>query len=130
MAVDKESMKKLFPNLFKELEGIENRVSIDGVRADADKAEETCEDVDETLVAEAENALPDQFRHYNPDVVDFIRRCDTEVQAEEIISYLARRGEITEEYACEVRVQLKKDGLRSFGSKKEADYYFKQGGLF
>ena len=129
MAIDKKSMKKMFPNLIKELEAGENKVPIDAVRADAAKAEETVDDAEETMLAEAENALPDKFRHYNPTVVDFIRRCDTEAQAEEIISFLQKRGEITEEYAEEVRAQIKKDGVRSFGPKKEEDYYFKQSGL-
>ncbi|MCW4009783.1 MAG: DUF2095 domain-containing protein [Candidatus Bathyarchaeota archaeon] len=129
MGIDRKSVKKMFPNLIKELEGSENRVSIDAVRADAAKAEVTVDDSDEVLQAEAENALPDKFRHYNPTVVDFMRRCDTNAQAEEIISYMQKRGEITEEYACELRVQLKKDGLRSFGPKKEENYYFKEGGL-
>jgi len=127
--IDKKSMKKMFPNLIKELEAGENKVSIDAVRADATKAEMTVEDPEETMLSEAELALPDKFRHYNPTAVDFIRRCDTAVQADEIISYLQKRGEITAEYADEVRAQLKKEGLRSFGPKKETDYYFKQGGI-
>lgn len=119
----------MFPNLIRELENGENQVSIDGVRADASKAEEMDTDAEEAILAEAENALPDQFRHYNPTVVDFLRRCDTHDQAEEIITYLQNRGELTEEKACEVRAQLKKEGLRSFGPKKEDNYYFKQSGL-
>jgi len=127
--VDKKFMKKMFPNLIKELENGENKVSIDGVRANAAKAEESVNDVEETMLAEAENALPDKFRHYNPTVIDFIRRCDTKDQAEEIVAYMQQRREITEEYANKVRAQLKKEGLRSFGSKKEEDYYYKQGGI-
>ena len=129
MEIDKKSMKKMFPNLIKELETGENKVPIDGVRADAAKAEEGVADIEEELLAEAENALPDKFRHYNPTVVDFIRRCDTQAQAEEIITYLQKRGEITEVDAKKVREQLKKEGVRSFGPKKEEDYYFKQGGI-
>ena len=127
--VDKKFMKKMFPNLIKELENGENKVSIDGVRANPAKAEESVNDVEETMLAEAENALPDKFRHYNPTVIDFIRRCDTKDQAEEIVAYMQQRREITEEYANKVRAQLKKEGLRSFGSKKEEDYYYKQGGI-
>ena len=129
MEIDKKSMKKMFPNLIRELEAGENKVSIDGVRANAAKAEETVADPEETMLAEAENALPDKFRHYNPTVIDFIRRCDTAAQAEEIVSFLQKRYEISEEYADEVRLQIKKEGVRSFGPKKESDYYFKQGGI-
>ena len=122
-------MKKMFPNLIKELEGGESKVRIDSVRADSAKAEETEADAEEVMIAEAEAAMPDKFRHYNPSVVDFIRRCDTIAQAEEIVAYLLKRSEITKEYAREVTLQLKKEGLRSFGPKKEEGEYFKQGGI-
>ena len=114
MEIDKKSFKKKFPNLSKELEGGESKVAIDSVRSDSDKVEKS---------------LSDKFRNYNPTFVDFIRRCDTEVQAEAIIAYLEKRGELTKEYAEELRKQLKREGVRSFGSKKEENYYFKQGGL-
>ena len=114
MEIDKKSFKKMFPNLSKELELEDSKVAISSVRTDPDAAEK---------------ALDDKFRHYNPTVVDFIRRCDTEMQAEAIIAYLEKRGELTKEYAEELRKQLKSEGVRSFGSKKEENYYFKQGGL-
>jgi hypothetical protein len=111
---DKKSFKKMFPNLSEELELGNSKVSISSVRTDSDTAEKS---------------LSDKFCNYNPTVVDFIRRCDTEVQAEAIIAYLEKRGELTKECAEELRKQLKKEGVRSFGSKKEENYYFKQGGL-
>jgi len=111
---DKKSFKKMFPNLSEELEGDASKVSIDTVRTDFD---------------EDKKPVPDKFSNYDPTVVDFIRRCDTEKQAEEIIAYLEKRGELTKKYAKELRQQLKKEGVRSFGSKKEENYYFKQGGL-
>ena len=114
MEIDKKSFKKMFPNLSEELEGGESKVSINSVRTDSETAEKS---------------LSDKFRNYNPTVVDFIRRCDTEAQAEAIIAYLEKRGELTKEYAEQLRKQLKKEGVRSFGSKKEENYYFKQGGL-
>jgi hypothetical protein len=111
---DKKSFKKMFPHLSKELDLEDKKVAIHSVRTDSDAAEKT---------------LSDKFRHYNPTVVDFIRRCDTEMQAEAIIAYLEKRGELTKEYAEKIRHQLKKEGVRSFGSKKENNYYFKQGEL-
>lgn len=126
MSIDRESVKKMFPNLSRELENDENKVSIDSLRADPELAESEAQG-EETL-SEA-TVADDKFRHYTPSVVDFIRRCDTAVQAEEIIDYLQKRGEITPEDACEIRTQLKNKGLRSFGSKKETDYYLKEGGF-
>jgi hypothetical protein len=114
METDKKSFKKMFPNLSEELEGGESKVAIGAVRTDSDTAEK---------------ALSDKFRNYDPTVVDFIRRCDTEAQAKAIIAYLEKRGELTKEHAEELRKQLKRKGVRSFGSKKEENYYFKQGGL-
>jgi hypothetical protein len=111
---DKKSFKKMFPHLSKELELEDSKIAISSVRTDSDAAEK---------------ALSDKFRHYNPTVVDFIRRCDTEKEAEAIIAYLEKRGELTKEYAEKLRQQLKKEGVRSFGSKKEENYYYKQGGL-
>ena len=114
METDKKSFKKMFPNLSEELEGGASKVSMDAVRTDSD---------------EVEKPLPDKFSNYDPTVVDFIRRCDTEEQAEEIITYMEKRGEVSKEYAKALRQQLKREGVRSFGSKKEENYYFKQGGL-
>ena len=73
---------------------------------------------------------PDKLRHFNPSAVDFIRRCDTEEQAEEIIDYLQKKGEMTEKCAQEMRCKLKREGVRSFGPKKEENYYFREGGIF
>jgi hypothetical protein len=114
MSVDKRSFKKMFPHLIKEIESGDGKINIDSVRTDAEKAEE---------------ALHDKFRHYSPTVVDFIRRCDTEKQAESIIDFMEKRGELTAEQAKKLKLQLKKEGVRSFGPKKEDGYYFKQGEL-
>ena len=58
-----------------------------------------------------------------------MRRCDNSEQAEEIIHYLEERKEITSEYAKKLRNQLKKRGVRSFGTKKENDYYLRNDGF-
>jgi len=110
--IDKELFKKLFPNLAKELGSEENKVVINSVRTGTEKAEK--------------DAL-ENFHHYSPSVVDFIRRCDTHEQAEEVIAYLEKRGEISREHAETLRKQLKKHGLRSFGSRKEENYYLSHG---
>jgi len=120
---DKKGLKKMFPHLIKELEGEENKVTIDSVRKDPATAEDTVKNIEQPL------PKPDKFRHYNPDVGDFLRRCDTEKQGEEIITYMQKRGELTQSMVCELKKQLKREGIRSFGPKKEKDYYFKQGGL-
>ena len=112
MESDKETFKKLFPNLVKELESDKNKVAINSVRTD---------------IQTGEKATSKRFVHYTPDVIDFIRRCDTEQQAEEIIDYMEKKGEIQKQYAKRLRKQLKEKGVRSFGPKKEENYYFKHG---
>jgi hypothetical protein len=133
MAIDKESIKKMFPNLYNELEAGEVKVPINAVRKNPFGAEEEVAGVDYEECGEDEftshTETPDKLRHFNPTAVDFIRRCDTEEQAEEIITYLQKKGEITEKNAGEFLVQLKRNGVRSFGTKKEENYYFKEGGL-
>jgi hypothetical protein len=131
MAIDKRSLKKLFPNLYKELETSENKVSIDALRENPEEAEKAAEgeECEEGEFASS-NKTTDKLRHFNPCAVDFIRRCDTEAQAEEIIAYLQKKGEITNEYAQNLRCKLKREGVRSFGPKKEEYHYFKEGGIF
>ena len=112
MEVERESLKKMFPNLAKELNVQDMKVPITAVRTDEEHAE---------------RASSEDFSHYQPDVIGFLRRCDTEKQAEEIIEYLEKRGEVAEDYAARLMKQLKTEGVRSFGAKKENDYYLKHG---
>jgi hypothetical protein len=77
----------------------------------------------------AEKAVAKKFVGYTPDVIDFIRRCDKAEDAEDIIFYLEKRREISSGYANKLRKQLKTKGVRSFGPKKEDDYYLKQDGF-
>jgi hypothetical protein len=128
MAIDKKSLKKLFPNLYKEIEELDEcKVPINAVRADPEAAEKAAEEEEEILEP---TELPDKLRHFNPSAIDFIRRCDTEAQAEEIINYLQNKGEISAEYAQELKDKLKFQGIRCFGPKKEENYYFHENGIY
>ena len=106
---DDEEFRLAYPALTKELEeGSTQAFKIDGVRT---VSEETRE----------------ESTSYTPDVVDYIRRCDTLSQANEIVDYLAKQGEITPAQAKAIKSQLKSEGIRSFGSKKEKDHYLHHG---
>lgn len=111
MDIDKKGFRKMFPHLAQELEAWDCRITITSVRSD---------------LQTGEKASSKKFANYMPDVIDFLRRCNTEQQAEEIICYLEGRGEISHDYAGRLKKQLKKKGVRSFGSKKEDDYYLRQ----
>jgi hypothetical protein len=108
MEFEKKRFRKMFPNLADEMETDANHVAISSLRSDS---------------AAGERASAKRFDNYVPDAVDFIRRCDNEKQAEEIIEYLEKRQEISYEYAQKLRKQLRGKGVRSFGPKKQDDYY-------
>jgi hypothetical protein len=108
---DKESFKRMFPNLAKEMNSDKDKLTVNSVRTDNDAAER--------------RVSKERFVHYVPDVIDFLRRCDTPRQAEEIVAYMEKKGEIDKQYARSLRKQLKEKGVRSFGPKKEQDYYLR-----
>ncbi|UCF58338.1 MAG: DUF2095 family protein [Candidatus Bathyarchaeota archaeon] len=111
MQMDRKRFKKMFPHLAEEMNTKESRIAISSVRSD---------------IQTGETASSREFVRYTPDVIDYIRRCDNEQQAKEIINYLVKRKEITRQYARRLRKQLKEKGVRSFGPKKEEDYYLKK----
>ncbi len=111
MNLEKKKFQKMFPKLAQEMTSGNCVTKIDSVRSD---------------IATAEKVVSKKFTDYTPDVIDFIRRCEGIEQAKEIICYLEKREEITPEYANKLRNQLKSKGIKSFGSKKENDYYLKQ----
>lgn len=103
--------REVFPTLSKELEEQTTKTfKIDGVRTMAEETESRGE-----------------AKTFTPDVVDYIRRCDTVSQALEIVDFLMKQNEINPSQAREIKSQLKADGLRSFGSKKEKDHYLHHG---
>ncbi len=105
---DRDEFEERFPALAKELE--EEGVPIDAYRTSEKKA-----------IAE-EDEMRD-FSGYNPTVIDFLRRCETDDEALEIINWMEERGEITHEMAKELRITLVQKGVRAFGSKKEWGWY-------
>jgi hypothetical protein len=106
-----EEFKDDFPALAKEMS--EKRTlthRIDGVRTMSDEPDEKPE-----------------HKTFLPDIVDYIRRCDTVSQAIEIVDYMLSRNELSPSDARAIKSQLKQDGLRSFGAKKERDHYLHHG---
>ena len=102
----KKELEELFPSLSTEIRDKKGGMTINAVRSEASE--------------------PSSLRGYNPDIIDFLRRCEGEGEGKEIINFMEKRGEISHKYAVVLRRQLKKKGIRSFGSKKEANYYSKK----
>lgn len=112
MNEDKD-FRESFPALAKELEeGGTKEYKIDGVRK---------------MSEEQESESSGEAVTFLPNVIDYIRRCDSVKQANEIIDYMSKQGEIDPPQARAIKKQLKAEGLRSFGAKKEKDHYLHHG---
>lgn len=105
---DRKEFEERFPALSKELES--GGISIDAYSVE--KAE------DEELI---------DLHNYVPNIFDYLQRCETDEQALEIINWLEERGEIPQELAERLRLQLVEKGVRSFGPKREWGWYEKHG---
>jgi hypothetical protein len=93
-----EEFKRRYPNLARELEdGI-------GVRSMAELAE---------------GAEPP----FMPTAVDYLRRCRSLKEAFDVLEYLARTGQLSEEDKGSLREELMKGGLESLGPRREFGYY-------
>jgi len=114
MQLDKGTFKKMFPHLAEEMTEEKSREDINSARSGP---------------ANGKRVITSKcFDDYNPTVIDFLCRCDNAKQAEEIIDYLEKRGEIDCNYSQNLRTQLKRKGIRSFGTKREEDYYLRESG--
>ncbi len=99
-----DELRRMFPHLFDEMQSRRMALRISGMRSSPEVAER-----------DAETPLPT--------AVDYLRRCDNDEEAREVIRFLRQRGEISDEEAERLEKQLKEHGVRSFGSKKEPGYY-------
>ncbi|MCG3216101.1 MAG: DUF2095 family protein [Candidatus Heimdallarchaeota archaeon] len=64
-----------------------------------------------------------RYKGYIPGVIDYICRCKTEEEALEIINYMLDNGDISEEYAENLKAQLKEKGLKFFGEHRAPGFY-------
>lgn len=102
----KDEFRKKYPNLVREM-GSTGTVRIGAVRTNIKEAEKVAHSV----------------QGYEPTAIDFIRRCESDKQALEVIDFLEKKGELKPGYAKRLRNQLVRRGLRSFGPKKNPGYY-------
>ncbi|MCW3976293.1 MAG: DUF2095 family protein [Candidatus Bathyarchaeota archaeon] len=108
--MDRVEFKKKFPMLFKEIESKKVNININEVNGSNYQSKEL-------------------FRGYMPTAIDYLRRCDTDEQAEKTIEYLLKNREITESYGKKLKRVLKKKGIRGFGPRKEDGYYLRKAGI-
>lgn len=104
---DSDYFKEKFPNLYKEIKEGTKTIEVDGVRTEQGEGEKDSE----------------KKEGEGPNIIDFIRLCDEEDEALEIINFMEEEGKIDSEYAIDLRNQLTRRGLRSFGSKRKPGEY-------
>ena len=98
--VDEEELKDVFPVLSREIKSGEKGI------------------LEEESRTSAGSKKVRKFQGYTPGATDFLCRCKTEKEAEEIIQYLLKKGEITEEHAEYLQNQMKEKGLEFFGEHR------------
>ncbi|OLS14867.1 MAG: hypothetical protein RBG13Loki_1499 [Promethearchaeota archaeon CR_4] len=125
---EKMELEHLLPELTREIhEKQDQRLTfhevVEELEDEQPQEPETTEEMEQIVDIQWEMQRDKELR--NPDAISFIRRCSTINEAQEIIDYLEKRGELTPELASKYRDQLLSSGLESFGPKKEPGYYEK-----
>jgi len=114
--ITSDDLKEKFPNLHAEMTKDGVKIKIDDVDGSFSRSEETDQILDST----------DPYRNYEPSTIDFIRRAQTDKEAEEIILFAQKQGNISPEEASNLLDQLNKEGVRSFGPIKTSGHYFRK----
>ena len=110
--MEKKELKKLFPHLVNEMETGVSKIDLNRVSEPAPSTEPSYKE-------------DRKYTGFTPGAVDFICRCKAPPQAEEIITYLEKKGDINKNEAAALRTQLKAKGLASFGPHKGPGFYDK-----
>ena len=103
--IENKEFEDTFPTLFSEIKAGEKGIMKEEARTKTGSKKER------------------KFISYTPGVIDFICRCKSDHEAEEIIAYLLKKGDITEEQAANLMKQLQEKGLEYFGEHRAPGYY-------
>lgn len=122
VSYNKEELDEFFPYLTKEISEKKKSMKIDSFD---DEIEQNFED----KTQKSNHLYPNEL--YNPGAVDFIRRCTTKDEAIEILDYLLKRNEITnEDYSKYKNIIIQENGLVKFinesGGLKRPGYYMRK----
>ena len=132
-------IKENFPSLYKELSGdTSSNLSTKEVKDlffnQSDKTGDLSNDQQSSEIELEVEAKEDEgitklnekdyLQGFDPKAVDFIRRAKTNEEAIEVLDYLEKRGELSLDDCQNLKIQLEKHGLESFGEHKEDGFYF------
>jgi hypothetical protein len=103
LELPEEELKKKFPHIIKEIE--ESSYEEDkGIKVKSDPT------------------------GYQPNVFDFLARCENNSQAIEIVDFLEKRGELLKAEADSLRKRINEKGVRSVAKKRSPGHYFREYG--
>lgn len=105
--MEKKKFRELFPHLADELENGKSVADLE----------------DEIIRQKRSLNANRRWEGHDPDIIDFIRRCETPEQVAMIINYMSNEGKISPETAEKLRRQLEEEGVRSFGKQKDTGHY-------
>ncbi|MFW9828736.1 MAG: DUF2095 family protein [Candidatus Thorarchaeota archaeon] len=119
---NEDEFNKEFPNLIKEISSKKKLLKIDSVRTE--KAHISKESNQNSI-----NSMPKEL--FNPEALDFIRRCTKKEEAIEILDYLLRRNEISHKQFNKYKKLISQEGglerlIEQCGGLKEPGYYMKK----
>ncbi|MFX1408756.1 MAG: DUF2095 family protein [Promethearchaeota archaeon] len=111
ISYDKNELAEYFPHLISEVSISKKALKIDSVKFN---------------IQNSNDYYPEEL--YNPKAIDFIRRCTNDEEAIEILNYLLRRKELSnDEYKLLKSQILQKEGLTNLieehGGFKKPGYY-------
>lgn len=122
VSYDKEELNEQFPHLIREMSEKMKSIKIDSIDMPIEQNHK--EDLQET-----NNLYPNEL--YKPGAIDFIRRCTKKEEAIDILDYLLKRNEITqEEYNTYKDIISQEGGLKKLinesGGPKQLGYYLEK----
>ncbi|MFX1303336.1 MAG: DUF2095 family protein [Promethearchaeota archaeon] len=122
LSYDKGELNDHFPHLIKEMSEKEKSIKIKSI-------ENEVEQINDEKPQESKNLYPNEL--YSPRAIDFIRRCAKEEEAIDILDYLLKRNEISQEDYNSYRNIISKEGglkklINESGGPKKPGYYLEK----
>lgn len=123
ISYDKEELMEYLPHLIEEITTKEKSVKIKDVVYEVENNSKT------KKKDKNKESLSDDLS--NPGAIDFIRRCTTKKEAFEILDYLLKRKEISEDEYRSLKQKIDKQSglsklIESFGGFKKPGYYMEK----
>lgn len=122
---DRKELKKYLPHLMDEIAEQKKSLKINSV----DYNVESIENKSSHAQPKVNNSHIEELT--NPSVIDFIRRCSTNLEAEEILQYLLNKNEISQEQYNSIKKKISQEnGLKNLielhGGFKRPGYYLRK----